>query len=158
MPYTYLLALPQPPTTSLDPFKRYASSITTIFMNFFHRCFINFSKLKHKCENVSPLITCSITPINHHGIFSIVNHFSRSHILIMLLALQQYLPGLFSMETFFSHYASSIYKKQEQSIWTSCFMSLHCTALAFFAQTTCCNQNSVQFYVLPSDCRPLTYQ
>jgi hypothetical protein len=80
MPYTYLLPLPQPPTTSLDPFQHYASSITTIFMNFFHRCFINFSKLKHKCENVSPLITCSITPINHHGIFSDVKHFSSSHI------------------------------------------------------------------------------
>lgn len=26
------------------------------------------------------LITCSITPINHHGIFSNVKHFSRSHI------------------------------------------------------------------------------
>lgn len=104
MPYTYLLPLPQPPTTSLDPFEQYASSNTTIFMNFFQRCFINFSKLKHECENVSPLITCSITPINHHGIFSIVNHFSRSHILIMLLALQQFLPGLFSMETFFSHH------------------------------------------------------
>jgi hypothetical protein len=96
MPYTYLLlSLPQPPTTSLGPFEHYASSIKTIFMNFFHRCFINFSKLKHKCENVSRLITCSITPINHHGIFSIVKHFSRSDILIMLLALQQFLPGLF---------------------------------------------------------------
>ncbi len=80
MPYTYLLPLPQPPTTSLDPFEHYASSNTTIFMNFFHRCFINFSRLKHKCENVSPVITCSITPINHHGIFSNVKQFSRSHI------------------------------------------------------------------------------
>ncbi len=68
----------------------------------------------------------------------------RGHILSMLLALQQFLPGLFSMETFFSHYASSIYKKQEQSIWTSSFMSLHCTAVAFSAQATCCHQSWVQ--------------
>jgi hypothetical protein len=77
----------------------------------------------------------------------------------MLLALQQFLPGLFSMGNnfltlcFFNiQETRTIYMDKLFHVFTLHSSSLLCS------DNMLCHQNSVQFYVLPSDCRLLTYQ